>query len=439
MKHINIDLSRSEGVMNIMHAVNNAPCSTEGSRNHAWFEKAGIPYARTHDASFAENYGGCHTVDISAVFPDFDADADEEASYDFAITDVYVKSCYSAGTKVFYRLGNRIEHEVRKYHIYPPKDFQKWAVVCEHIIRHYTEGWADGFHYDMPYWEIWNEPDYLDHCWIGDAETFYRLYHTAASHLKSCFPHLKIGGPAFTDNNLDTWIDGFLAHAVQHNTPLDFLSFHRYDRQPEKFAELIRDVRALVEKHGIHCELILNEWNYNTGWTSEDYIRCYHLRRSMCAAAFVAAVMSLGQREQVDMLMYYDARPRTGWNGLFDELNRPTKVYWPFYCFNKLYRMGNCITSSCEGDDLYAVAAADGRGKYGCLIARYNDADGAPAENVTIRIEGLQGTNRLRTYLLDNDHTGELLRQDETFSQVCCPVLNLDGNAVVYLEIEPVC
>ena len=25
MKHINIDLSRSEGVMNIMHAVNNGP------------------------------------------------------------------------------------------------------------------------------------------------------------------------------------------------------------------------------------------------------------------------------------------------------------------------------------------------------------------------------------------------------------------------------
>ncbi len=24
---------------------------------------------------------------------------------------------------------------------------------------HYTEGWADGFRYDMEYWEIWNEAD----------------------------------------------------------------------------------------------------------------------------------------------------------------------------------------------------------------------------------------------------------------------------------------
>ena len=46
----------------------------------------------------------------------------------------------AAGTKVFYRLSHRIEHEVKKYGTLPPKDFKKWAVICEHIIRHYTEG-----------------------------------------------------------------------------------------------------------------------------------------------------------------------------------------------------------------------------------------------------------------------------------------------------------
>ena len=32
----------------------------------------------------------------------------------------------------------------------------------EHIIRHYTEGWADGMHRDMQYWDIWNQPDLDD-------------------------------------------------------------------------------------------------------------------------------------------------------------------------------------------------------------------------------------------------------------------------------------
>ncbi len=27
----------------------------------------------------------------------------------------------------------------------PPKDFKKWAVICEHIIRHYDENWANGY------------------------------------------------------------------------------------------------------------------------------------------------------------------------------------------------------------------------------------------------------------------------------------------------------
>ncbi|MBI4578450.1 MAG: hypothetical protein HY718_02035 [Planctomycetes bacterium] len=39
------------------------------------------------------------------------------------------------------------------------KDFAKWAKICVNIIRHYNEGWADGFHYNIRYWEIWNEPN----------------------------------------------------------------------------------------------------------------------------------------------------------------------------------------------------------------------------------------------------------------------------------------
>ena len=64
-----------------------------------------------------------------------------------------------AGTKPFYRLGQSIEHQTKKYGIYPPKDFKKWAKICEHIIRHYNEGWANGYRMGIEYWEIWNEAD----------------------------------------------------------------------------------------------------------------------------------------------------------------------------------------------------------------------------------------------------------------------------------------
>ena len=70
-------------------------------------------------------------------------------------------------------------------------------------------------HRDMQYWEIWNEPD-LDNdtatnkrTWGGTKAQFFEFYHVSANHLKQCFPHLKIGGPAIA-GRLD-WAEDFLA------------------------------------------------------------------------------------------------------------------------------------------------------------------------------------------------------------------------------------
>ena len=93
MGTIKFDLSRNDGKFKIMHAVNNGPVykryvGTVPKRNNLEEYKAlRIPYARNHDASYYDVYGGEHTVDISAIFPNFDADVNDPASYDFVCTD----------------------------------------------------------------------------------------------------------------------------------------------------------------------------------------------------------------------------------------------------------------------------------------------------------------------------------------------------------------
>ena len=162
MSNIRVNFNNIVGAMKIMHGVNNGPFVSGNDQvrgNQKTYKACRIPYARTHDASFFSGYGGNHTVDVNFIFTDFDADVNDPASYDFACTDQYMKQIIDSGTKPFFRLGSRIEHEVKKYNTFPPKDFQKWAEICEHIIAHYTEGWCDGFKYDMEYWEIWGEPD----------------------------------------------------------------------------------------------------------------------------------------------------------------------------------------------------------------------------------------------------------------------------------------
>ena len=189
MDRIIVDFAKECGKVKPMHSTNNGPAykfaSDQRITNLHHFQRAGIPYCRTHDAAFYATYGGEHTVDVNNIFRNFDADPTDPASYDFQLTDEYMQVIELGGGHAFYRLGSKIEHWSKKYNTLPPKDFKKWAVICEHIIRHYTEGWADGYTFNIEYWEIWNEPD-LDtddsthkRCWGGTAAEFYEFFRIA--------------------------------------------------------------------------------------------------------------------------------------------------------------------------------------------------------------------------------------------------------------------
>ena len=267
MAQIKVDFNRVTGRIKPMHAVNNGP--VKGVRmfplsgNFEAFCEAGIPFVRNHDAAFCASYGGERTVDINAIFPDFDADPYDPASYDFACTDSYTQSIMEAGAEVFYRLGNKIDHRVKKYDSVPPKDYRKWAVICEHIVRHYNYGWADGFEWNIRYWEIWNEPENGRECWDAPFEDFLPLFEITAKHLKGLFPELKIGGPAFATGGVDKKTEMFLGYMREHGVPLDFFSWHTYRPDTDQYTKRILRVREQLDAFGYtETESILNEWNY---------------------------------------------------------------------------------------------------------------------------------------------------------------------------------
>ena len=199
MDTIRFDTATEYGPLRRMNAVNNGPVYKRHANDQnsggtlALYRALRIPYARNHDANLTAELGGPHIVDISAIFPNFDADENDPKSYDFACTDEYIAVTELAGAKTFFRLGQSIEHRIKKYDIFPPKDYAKWARICEHIIMHYNYGWADGYEYGLDYWEIWNEAD-LDRktdnkrTWAGTLDDYCDLYATTAKYLKSRFP-----------------------------------------------------------------------------------------------------------------------------------------------------------------------------------------------------------------------------------------------------------
>ena len=441
MNNVKIDFSKGLGKIKPMHAVNNGPQIARGDQtrgNSVLYAKAKIPYARTHDAAFYAPYGGEHTVDIGAVFPNFDADVNDEASYDFACTDNYMKQIYSVGTRPFYRLGSKIEHEVKKYGTLPPKDFLKWAQICEHIIMHYTEGWANGFFYDMEYWEIWNEPD-LDpddstnkRCWGGTEAEFTEFFITASTYLKARFPNLKIGGPALAWN--EDWLERFFERIERVNgkrVPLDFLSWHWYGTEPREMSEKGTRICEIARRFGYEgFESILNEWNYVRGW-SDEWIYSIEQMIGIKGASFIAACMCEGQKNPaIDMLMYYDARP-CAMNGMFDFYTmRALKGYYPFLMWSKLYELQNQTSASSDDENIYVVSA-ENDGKIGAMVTYYAENDNELPKRVTIDIEGAS-LDGIKVYILDENNTMcECLNyriEDNSIKLV------LNRNSVIYIE-----
>ena len=413
---LNVDYTKRVKQIKPMHAVNNGPVGARSEQTRSNFEEykaLEVPYARNHDASFFSGYGGEHSVDVHAIFPDFNKDPYNPASYDFQLTDEYTNLIYNAGTKVFYRLGSKIEHWSKKYGTLVPDDFKKWAVICEHIIRHYTEGWANGFFLDIEYWEIWNEPDGKKKNgdqpnWSGTPEQFYELYKIAARHLKKCFPDKKIGGPSLSWVDNREWLEGFMKSLVEdgEKTPLDFFSWHAYPQKtewPVRDAQIVRD--KLLEYGYTETENILNEWNYLEGWSDKFIDTIKHII-GIRGAAFAAAMMIAGQKSPLDMMMYYDARPCT-FNGLFDFYTlKPLKGYYSFLMFSKIYKLQNEVMSHSDDEEIYIVAA-EKDAKKAMMITYYSPDKQAEPKKIEMEICGNDVNGEWNMKILDAEKTME--------------------------------
>ena len=470
---VTVDMKAEVGPVKPMNSVNNGPSVSKpgGDQVRGNFEEyraARFPMARLHD-SINSVSGGAHCVDVNAVFPDFDADENDPKNYDFVFTDHYLDAIRRAGTEVFYRLGQTIEHGPKKYGVLPPKDFAKWARICEHIIRHYNEGWGWGTdtayttvniawsnQFNVVYWEIWNEPD-LDRSytglpknprtWGGSVTNFFELYTTAAKHLKAKFPNLKIGGPALCGDWL--YAKRFLEYCRDHGAPVDFFSWHIYSRTPEAIARQCDEKRKLLDDLGFaKTESILNEWNYVKGWT-DDWV--YSLRvesggKNLKGACYIASTMVLCQNRPLDHLMFYDARLNCAMNNLFDMVTFwPMKGYYPFYAWAKLLDRGTQVgcrvvegkgadsaanTGNVERKDavgagqFYATAAADKAGHGALFVVRYSDDDNSSETgHVTVRVPGVD-LRAARCHLTD---------EVRTYTEVPL-VLNADGSATLRMQ-----
>ena len=398
MKQITIHTQKVLRRIKPMHGVGGGPLTDNFTYNAVEeFRAAGIPYCRTHDIEYP--FGSGEFVDIHCIFPDLTRDVNDPTAYNFACTDLYLQYILDSGAKPFYRLGSSIEHQPVKRYVYPPKDNTQWAQICSHIISHYNEGWNNGFHMGIEYWEIWNEPENTDTCFIGTEDELFRLYDTAATLLKKEHPSIKIGGLAFTDPT-NPLAEKFLAHVRESKVPIDFFSWHGYSCSPENSGHYAEVAEELLKKYGFeNIESIYGEWNYVVDWgNSLDASNAIH--RSAFCGAYIAGVMSVMQKHKVDLTMYYSVHStNTRWNGLFSPGRTKCgtkmcdvireKPYYVFPYWNDLYRRGTEIEAVAD-DKLFVTAAKDDTG-VSVLVSYFYDPlrfglYTSPDEDIEIRL-----------------------------------------------------
>lgn len=388
MAEIRTDFSKITGVIKPMHSVGTAPLRGLSENHFPYLSAAQIPYSRLHDVEYP--FGGFRYVDIPNIFRDFDADVDDPASYDFAFTDWLIATLYKYGCAPIFRLGVSIENyiSIRSYRIDPPDDYEKWAHICEHIVAHYNDGWANGFHYGIKYWEIWNEPEFhpeksKNQMWTGTAIDYYRLYAATATVLKKRFGStIKVGGygscgfaAIFKDpekygidaEKQDIWFEnadyaleffyGFFDYLKKNSVPIDFFSWHSYMsvRDVETMSDFVR--RELDRLGFPNTEIHLNEWN-NAAWVQNT-------KGTSFACANACAMLCALQKKPVDISCYYDSQLSVSeYGGLFNPLTlEPFCTYYAFSAFGELYTLGNEAECACDTDGIYMLAATDGEKK----------------------------------------------------------------------------
>ena len=428
---LTVDFAKPLRPMGKLNGMNNGPLTAFFDHTEE-YKEMGIDHVRFHET---HSYN-TKCVEMPFIFRNFDADENDPANYYFKETDAVIKAAVDAGIEIVYRLGMGTEGDRPFLFMGQPKDHAKWARICEHIVMHYNEGWADGFHYNIMYWEIWNEADSPNY-WTGDRLDFIPMYKVAWNHLKKRFPHLKFGSTGFAHvrpappkkfKNLkarEEWKsrmmmnDAFMELIRSGEADMDFYAFHMYTSSIDGCRARMNRTMSLLNDHGLGdrgYELINTEWNaLNLSLIPTKYQSKYALRSglwrmeqmyTMHCAVDVFAFMMVFQHYGFKAADYYDAEERSRFCGLYDFDRTPRLHHYSMVAF-KWLREGETQVESSGFESKTTTACASFNGKVGA-IGVANDGD--DPQTAVLDLRNLPGSD-YEVYLFDEKHKLERVRK----------------------------
>ncbi|MGI8950162.1 MAG: T9SS type A sorting domain-containing protein [Chitinophagaceae bacterium] len=319
--------------------------------------------------------------------------------------------------------------------LYGPNNWDVFNEYTTDMIKHVVETWGfkeieievgnepTGFgHATNEWWmpDISNPPPSDSLMWRASLEPYSNLYKNIANTVQTYrkkHPNvtIKVGGPAGNFGTFSPkafpWIQTFVSNMLNEHIPLDFVSFHCYDKvhnQGQIFLDSIAALKARIAKAGSSAYISVSEWGYSVagidGITNLDPV----------AGAFALEFLYTLEKAKVDDDIFLSL------NGAIEGKNSAA-LYYPHFptlkdpkLWSQTYAMmalkelsalsketrRNCTVV--QSTDLHCFSAETSPGKIDIITWAYNwqtevsHANWRPSsipgiQNVVIKVHGLSG------------------------------------------------
>lgn len=297
-------------------------------------------------------------------------DVNDPSQYDFISLDKAVSEAVANSLEplVWFNIGKK------------PDDLDKFAVFSANIAKHLTQGWANGYQWEVKAFRFGNEPD-TKAFWTGTRNDFFETYAAWASAMKGVDGNFVLVAPGLVsaklEQGINSWFNEFLEYCKKNNVPVDMVSIHAYSPVVRtSFYDDFNEIGKELKKYNISPlygtpKLANDEWNLMVG---DPWSGSYHKQfdNAWMAAHNISALISMVENGLALSVRYGGAFnngkechdfPLTDCKGL----GKP--VYYAFKGFNMLSGKKQL---SVKGDDNMNMAAIAGKSENEIIIVVSN-------------------------------------------------------------------
>lgn len=325
-------------------------------------------------------------------------DQAENIVYDFSLLDKEVDAILQMGAIPFFSLSYippLLEDPTNHERI---ASLAQWQTLVGETVAHYSS--KKGKDLKDVFYEVYNEPDLFGRWSLSEYLALYEATVVGAEDAKAQNRYL-IGGPALSYFNKN-FVASFLAFAQTRGIRIDFVSWHVYDRNPNKIASDAQALDVLLSDKPAfgHVLKVVSEW----GSIPEKHIWHDTILDNSHVLATVSKALG-----SVDQLFYFEIKDSEykgqeaigGWGILGDDERglRKKPRFFALSLLNTLKPLRFRVLG--ENDNIYAIASGDNRTNLRILLTYYSIGQSGSPVSIPIRLTNIPtGTYEVRKSVL---------------------------------------